>query len=208
MTAKILVLSVMLTAMAPAGMLYSQSAPNGNGAEIAAWRVADDFTIASLSSVESIRFWYSAQFLTDLTDVTWAIYANSAGAPGTLLASGAANPLTEVDGSAFLASFPFPAVILDAGSYWLEIHSGTTLTDSSGYSVSWLAVDDNATPSALQDAAPAAPATAMALSGYRQMAFELDGVAVPETNNGLLLMFSLAGIAWRRSRKESLCSKN
>jgi hypothetical protein len=47
-------------------------------------RLADDFTLSSATFLGGINFWYSAQFQTDLSSVTYAIYSNNAGALGAL----------------------------------------------------------------------------------------------------------------------------
>ncbi len=76
---------------ARADSLFSQGPPNGNNFDITDYRLADDFSLAQSATVDEIGFWYQAQYQTDLSAVTYAIYADNAGALGTVLQSGTIN---------------------------------------------------------------------------------------------------------------------
>jgi len=118
------------------------------------------------------------------------------GALGSQIASGTATPATSTDSNAFFASFAIFALGLSAGTYWLELHGGSSLTDTSGFLISWAAVDDNATPAARMSSAPTLPGSPISESGFRQLAFQLEGTsAAPEPATGssvsLVLLIAL-----------------
>jgi hypothetical protein len=164
-----------------ASLIVDQSPPNTNSVDMTFSRDADDFALTGASTVANINFWYQANFETDLADVTYAIYADSGGSLGTLLYTGTAIPTTSADVNAFFASFAVPNLALGAGTYWLELHSGTSLTDTTGFNVWWANADDNGTHPALSDPAPGSPLTPLSVSGFEQFAFQLDGTGPPAT---------------------------
>ena len=141
------ILAFALAATAHADVLYLQGlSASGNGYDITSYRLADDFVPAADATVSSISFWYAAQYQTDLSAVTYAIYADQAGALGTLLQSETAVPALSVDAGSgqYLAQFGITPLALAGGTpYWLELHAGASLTDDTGYAISWLAADDN-----------------------------------------------------------------
>jgi len=183
-----LTLWLLLASAGRAGTLWFQGPPNDGSSNIVDYRLADDFVLGQASVVTNVTFWYQAQFQDDLSSVAWAFYADAVGALGSTLASGVARPDTFLDVNAYMASFAIPAVFLPAGTGWLELHSGSSLTDTTGFTVWWASADDNATDNALQDIAPAQPQTPISLTGYQQYAFQLDGAAAPEPASVLLVL--------------------
>lgn len=149
--------------------LFSQGPPNGNSFDITDFRLADDFSLPGASVVDGIDFWYMAQQETDLSVLTYAIYADQGGHLGTLLQSQTTtNIATSFDNSSglFFATFPISPLILNGGSYWLELHAGSSLTDTSGFTVSWGAAPDNATAIALENLSLGLPNTPVNVSGF------------------------------------------
>lgn len=202
-------LLVQLARPAAAAAIFSQDSPNGNSFDITDYRLADDFSLPGASVVDGIDFWYQAQFQTDLSVVTYAIYANQAGALGTLLQSETINTITtsccDASSGLFLANFSITTVSLPAGSYWLELHAGSTLIDTSGFLVSWGAAPDNATAIALNNQSLNQPDTPVNVSGFNQYAFDINGTAAPEPATAALAVLGLCGLAlWRRRREMSL----
>lgn len=187
-----------------ANPIFNQGPPSnsGNGLNIVDFRIADDFTVPANSQIGSITFWYNAQVQTDLSQISWAIYNSNGGALGSVLESGTTAPGTNIDGNAYIAQFVIPVLHLNGGTYWIELHSGASLTDTSGFAVSWANVDDNATLHALMSSSPALPGTAVSTSGFGQMAFAIGGSstgAVPEPSTALLaLAGGVALYLWRR----------
>jgi hypothetical protein len=197
----------------PAGatLIVDQSPPNLNSGDIVGFRLADDFTLGGPSVVDAINFWYQAQFQTDLSSVTYAIYANASGALGTKLFSGTVTPSTSFDSlnDNFFATLPVPNLTLSAGTYWLELHAGNSLTDSNGgLTVWWAGANDNATHVALWSATPNSPSIPETISGFEQYAFQLDGTgagsaSAPEPPATLLTGTGLA-VLWWLVRKHSV----
>src|ERR1035438_7333006 len=141
---------------AHAGLIFDQSPPNtnGNALDMTDFRVADDFTLATVSSVDAINFWFFGQFQTDLSNVTYGIYQNSGGTLGTRLYTGTVAPTTSFDAvnNAFFAVVPLSNLLLGAGGYWLELHAGTSFTDTNGtLEIDWANANDNATAKALSN---------------------------------------------------------
>ena len=193
-----------------ASLIFDQSPPNGNSGEITTFRLADDFTLAGSSSIDAVNFWYQAQFQTDLTNVTYAFYANTGGQLGSLLYTGTVAPATSFDAAnfSFFASFALPNLAFSVGTYWLELHAGASLTDDNGgIAVWWTAANDNATNIALLSSSPNLPNTPVNLSGFNQYAFQLDGTGssppgVPEPSTLLLTAAGAAIFARRRARSQ------
>ena len=197
-----------------AGLIFDQSPPNLTSLDMTNFRVADNFTVAGAANLAAINFWYQAAFQTDLSSVTYGIYQDSGGSLGTLLYSGTGAPATSADTNAFFAILSVPALALSAGTYWLELHAGSTFTDDNGtITVWWSNADDNGTAVALMNGSGGVPdSTAPGISGFEQMAFQLDSTtassSTPEPES-LLLAGSMVAlfVTWslysaRRKRKD------
>src|SRR5215471_17998146 len=187
---------------ASAGTVYSQAPPNLNSFDITGQRLADDFSLSQAVTVTGIDFWYAANFQSDLTLVTYAIYQNAPGSLGSVLATGTASPATSDQVNYFFASFAIPALALGPGNYWLELHSGASLAPSGGLTVWWEAAADNATAVALSSSS-GLPNTPVNVSGFRNYAFDLTGAAagVPEPSAGVLIVAGLLCIGGARVRR-------
>jgi len=171
-----------------ASVVFNQGPPNDNSTDFVNYRLADDFTLSSATLVDGINFWYSAEYQTDLSSVTYAIYSNAAGSLGSLLFTGTVTPATSYDSidNTFFAAFTVPNLNLAAGTYWLELHGDTSLTgDNSGITVWWDSANNNATNMALQSTVSnplLLPSQSIAVSGFEQQAFQIEGLqaSVPE----------------------------
>ena len=183
--------------------IWDQSPPNDNATNIVDFRLADDFVLTGQSTVDMISFWYQAQFQADLASVTFAIYSDSGDALGTLLDTGTVTPVTSVDVNAFFATFTIPDLSLAPGTYWLELHSGSSLTDNTGFAVDWAASADNMTFAALLASTPNQPNSSIGTSGFEQYAFQLGGTEAPEPSPIILCSTGiLACIAFLIRRKK------
>jgi PEP-CTERM motif len=90
------------------------------------------------------------------------------------------------------ATFSIAPLPLAAGTYWLELHAGTSFTDTNGgFDVDWAAVDDNATLIARNSASGLKPDTPVDSSGFNQYAFQAIGTTVPEPGALTLLAVGL-----------------
>jgi hypothetical protein len=183
------------------GVVFSQAPPNGNNFDITDFRLADDFALLAGTAVTQIGFWYQAQEQTDLAAVTYAVYVDNSGALGTLLQSETINsPDTSQDLSSglFFADFNITPLLLTGGvTYWLELHAGSSLTDTSGFVVSWGSADDNLTQIALQSLTLGLPDTPVGFSGFDQYAFQLSDASssAPEPASEWLVVFALSMFA-------------
>ena len=196
-----------LSTVAHADILFDQSALNGNSFDITDYRLADSFKPTAGGTVQQLQFWYQAQDQSDLAIVTYAIYADQSAAPGSLLDSGTVNdPTTAYDSASGLFSASFgidPLAVNSSSTYWLELHAGDSLTDSSGFTISWAAVADNPAPAALMSLTLAAPDTSVGVSGFNQYAFSLTGITAPEPSAFLVwavIAFAAAGKSFLRRK--------
>lgn len=172
-----LLLAVLCPAL-QATLIFDQSLPDNHASDTTTFRGADDFTLVQSSTITGINFWYGATLQGDLTSTAWAIYSNVSGAPGAQIASATASITSSIDGAFFFASMPVANLNLALGTYWLEIHSGTSLSDASGPGIDWAFTGDNASfVSRFSNSGPPVLISGTA-SGYQQYAFQLDGLAV------------------------------
>jgi hypothetical protein len=124
--------------------------------QISSFRHADDFTLASPSQLTAIEFWAvgNPDFLSAFSGtVSWAIYDDASGLPGTVLLSGISSSTATLDtgipnffGDRYDVIFDLESpVALEANTkYWLEIHEGPTLTSNDGTEILWVSGTANA----------------------------------------------------------------
>jgi hypothetical protein len=159
-------------------VVVDTSPHNDNATDIVNSRLAADFTLTSGAVIDDMTFWYQAQFQTDLSSVAYAFYSDTGGGLGMAIDTGVVTPETSpTDTNAFIATFSIPDVSLGAGTYWLELHAGSSLTDNSNFEIWWAASDNTGPYSALQDVGLGQPSTPVTISGYEQYAFQLAGTS-------------------------------
>lgn len=149
-------------AAAQATLVFDGGTPDGvDGRNITNYRTADDFTLANAAVLSGIRFWSTSS---ELSEVSWAIYAPNGGALGGLIGSGstAVSPvmLGIPPGGTFEISvidFSIPALAIGAGSYWLELHDGLTLTQQDLTTTGWATTGKVSGAGALQHTIPEPP---------------------------------------------------
>ena len=103
-----------------------------DGWEMTQFYEADDFVIAERTQLSGFKFWNYARTGYFTGTITWEIYADLAGSPAHLVASGASPASTHIAtgfslfGLLFEAvtTFHVPPVTLDPGTYWLALHNG------------------------------------------------------------------------------------
>ena len=128
-------LAVAAAQLSFAAPVFDNGAPDQvYGTQMSDVLVAEDFSLAALTTISSIRFWSIQSATTDyLGSVYWAVYDNVGGAPGAVLFGNTAVPTTAT-ATGNSASFPgyaeyaFDVDVADfdlgAGTYWLGLHNG------------------------------------------------------------------------------------
>lgn len=203
------------TSFASAGLIVSTGTPDftqPNSRGIDTFRVADDFVLAGPASIDSIRLWLVTQPGEFQGTLTYAFYQNSAGALGSLIQSGSVSGITlqnttQIPGNIHSISqvdFSLPsALALGAGTFWLEIHHGSSLTTSTGFSnVLWaLTSTGGVGGNAKQNPNPGLPSNSV----NNELAFQLFGndtvSPVPEPATVSISLVGLAAIGLLRVRR-------
>ena len=187
-----------------AATIFSQGAPTSASIDMTDYRLADDFTLLQASTITGINFWYTSAQQSNLTTVSWAIYNSTANAPGTLIGSGSAAASTAPFFNIYYAAISTSVLNLAAGNYWLELHSGPTLSGFSGPQNFWVFANDNATSLALFNNGAGFPNSPInpGSPGYGQFTFQLTGTTgptgVPEPATYAMLAAGLGLIVLRK----------
>lgn len=202
--------AVLAAIPAHAAFLVTYNPPNGNGIDIVYGRAADAFTFSGAAVVNAVDFWYQTDVFgspSDLSTVSYAIYANAGGVLGATVASGVATPTTTFDtvDNADFATFNLPSIPLGPGTYWLELHAGSSLTDTNNNLDIWWSNTDLVRPlDAMMASGASLPSTPVSSTGYQTLAFDLLGqggsvdTSVPEPSAMLLLAVGGALVSVRR----------
>jgi hypothetical protein len=135
---------------------------------------ASDFTLGTAQSFSTIELWIWTALDADFSGtMSWKIYTDNAGKPGTEIAGG-------VDASTRVVPTGFNyfgydvrqvrvslrrSVTLAAGSYWLALHEGAWGSAGDGTSFYWDQTTSNFGYQTLLDDNPAAPASWNAVAG-------------------------------------------
>jgi hypothetical protein len=178
-------------------------------------RVADSFSLVTASEITSINFWYTYAnngFADDVGPLSYAIYSDNFGAPGDLVYGENDIPLADItqtpvpglgcSPTCVEASFNLnvgnATTVLAAGSYWLEIHPGTTLTDpnisNSGDIVYWQIFN----PGTIYFSSDLAQEPNTPNPGGGGTAFQILGSSVPEPSSVGLVLIGVAVFASKR----------
>ena len=160
--------------------------PGGGAGNIANDRVATSFEIEFPTDFVAMTAWLTQEPIPQFEGtLSWAIYNNSPGDnPDVIVSEGASQPLILATGRCpmfceYRADLSFPAPLhLSPGTYWLELHSGATLTSNSGGFLGWeFSSRANALGYRFSEDLSQIPLT----PGAAAFAFELTDVPEPST---------------------------
>lgn len=147
-------LTLIAAALAHGATIFSSGLPDGSAAvSISKLRAAEDFTIGA-ATITGVRFYIAANDPVIPNpqgnfsgQITYALYNDAVGSFGTLLATGTVSGLTSVPTgivvnavNAGISSVDFnllTAVSAGAGTYWLEVHEGPSLTTIDPTAIGW-----------------------------------------------------------------------
>jgi hypothetical protein len=153
------VLSALLLGVgaAHASIIYDNGGPNQvNGNEMTQWIQAEDFTLATTTTITDVHFWTgeSLDFGGFTGSIQYAFYADAAGSPGAQLTTFVAGTnLTRLATgnlvAGFLPEFAYsfdiaPFVATGGTTYWLGLHNGP-LTNNGRAEVYWETTASNTT---------------------------------------------------------------
>jgi hypothetical protein len=200
---------------AGATTLFDSGPPAFIGTNITQIRAADSFVLGAPATVTDVRF-YGSAFSPDnfpgnfSGSIAYAFYNNSAGALGSVIASGTVSGLTGVlsgvcgAGNCYTVDFALNSGIgLAAGTYWLELHEGTALTTSDGSAIAWAGLNNGTGASLVSFSLATAPNTA-ATTDRAFLLFDNSATSgVPEPSTTLFALAGLGTIAYRRVRRSS-----
>jgi len=208
-------LAFLLSCNAMAAVIFNQGPPPAgpNGFSIDASRLADDFTLSAATTLQRLTFHYQWAVFgdsADLSSVSYAIYQNNAGTPGALIQSQTglaytANLQPANCNECATAAFDISPLALAAGTFWLEIHAGNSLTsDNGGFSIYWATVADNGTAKAHFNAS-GVPNTPVSNAGFQQYGFLIEGLGadapVPEPGVAGMVLGGLACLFFGSRRR-------
>ena len=214
LTSRYLVALLFAAGLAHAGPIFDNGLPNvTNVRDISLFRSADNFTVGDVS-IGAIQFWISASspIQTDPQTnfsgtITYAFYNDNSGSIGSLITSGTVSGLVSVfsglthggsNANINVLNVSLLAPLsLSAGTYWLELHEGPTLTTSDGTNIGW------ELSSSSGDAKQGLATDGVPVNGIgNELAFELlpdSTSSVPEPKTSLLVGTALL-LAVRRLR--------
>ncbi len=205
-------LSALLVAQAAhADVIYDNGGPNqANGNEMTEWIQTDNFTLAANDTITGVTFWDLEGAPGYQGSITWIIYADNSGTPGTQLATGNTSLAQVATGNSFAGLTEFQdtfALSFDAlggTTYWLGLHNGP-LTTTDRDDMYWENTSGGNAPTGhefnLQSGGPWN-------DNGNEHAFQLtDGASAPEPGTLLLLGSGLTGVALFRRRVSKNPSK-
>ena len=177
------------------------STVNPTGSNLSDTQQAQDFLLASITSLTNIRFWSLELSSADyMNSIFWEIRSNASGVPGAnVIASGTSSPTRTTAGTVaapganynqFQNDLSVNVTSLAAGAYWLTLHNGA-ITANTFTDFYWSGADANSTAFSGQERG-LNPLTAWS-TNEQELAFQLYGTASAATPEPAT--FACGGIA-------------
>jgi hypothetical protein len=196
-----LALTLSWTLESNAATVFNNGVPDlVSGTGMTEFRVADNFSLANATDISNIRF-FSAQDTVSayVGNITWAIFSNAAGQPGTSVTSGNTIAAATATGSSTsfgygIYSLDLPvAFTLQAGNYWLSLHNGPLSNTTSAGDMTWATTGTGSGPTGRY-------LDASWIDTGNEHAFRLDGVVsnVPEPGAVALFLIGLVTLTGKR----------
>jgi len=198
-----------LTLSAQASNIGNGPPDQGGASDLNTYVEADHFTTASETLITQVEFWVLATAPSDYAgSIYWAIDADGAGAPGTVLFSGLASATGTATGSTpfglneYTYAFNTSVVLSAFTNYWLVLHNGPadsdpSLTGSTFYWETSSAYSGNSQSSLL------GPPTWS--SNDNELAFQLTAAKAPEPASLCLVG---AGLLAAGLKRRKIAAKN
>ena len=210
--------SAFAAAAPAAAQIYNNGAPNSSsGNETTQWVQAEDFTFAGGANVAGAGVYLAGTnngFLANWDgNLTYYLFDNNGGIPGTVLQTGAVTPLVSdtgtpwcCGGNAYLLQFDFLSALVAApgATYWLGLHASTDFNRDEVY---WVTTNGNSTSPGQES--NGGTFTNWSSTGVEH-AFYLTGDrltgAVPEPGTWAMMLigFGAVGFTIRRQRRAAL----
>ncbi len=196
-----------LACLSSASVVYNNGSPNqANGNEMTRWIQTEDFTLSNSETIGGVKFWDFQNANSYNGSISWFIYSDKSGVPGSILDQGSVAATRSSTGgyvppsySEYENDFSTGNLTLGPGTYHLGLHNGPT-SDTSRTEFYWETTKLNGTP--IGEEFNLSDGLSWSNNG-QEHAFELLGTtATPEP--GSFLLFGLGGIAvgsFRRFRR-------
>ncbi len=211
-----ILIGILVTRPVHAAVIYDNGTFDGaNTRNISRRTIADDFTLTSAATLDSPQFWAFSQNSTSTFGgfdgtIGFAFHSNDNGIPGAILSQGFDNSITTVNTGSqvtnlniFQLDVDLGGVMLDPGTYWLQLREGTIGSAGDLDSIFWVetaGIKGNESRSDSNEENPTWGTT-----DNVDLAFNLSGTlapsttpAVPEPSTGLMLLLAMAAGSLRK----------
>jgi hypothetical protein len=199
-------------AVGSATTIYNNGGPNqGSADELSDILVAEDFPVASAATLTSLEFWDVEGPTAYNGSISWYLYSDAAGLPGTVVAQGRASTAGQITRTAtgiiniiggfnefddvmnLTASLTSGSLAVGPGTFWIGLHDGDIANITPFQDFYWETTDNNATTPGVFDDLTVAPSWD---TTSQEHAFNISGnLATPEPGTVAMMAAGIAGLA-------------